>query len=212
VTVAANEITGLIGPNGAGKTTLFNVVSGILAPDEGTVVFDETDITGWPAHRIARGGITRTFQTPRPVRALTVEKNLRVARFFSGDRDGDRERLESVLELLTLAPKRNVETDQLGIVERKYVDLGRALVMEPDLVMLDEIMAGLNPTETSELIEAIREAHDTFGTDFLLIEHNLRAIRSVSDAVIVIHEGHHLATGSPKEVLERESVQDAYIK
>jgi branched-chain amino acid transport system ATP-binding protein len=228
-TVTAGEITGLIGPNGAGKTTLFNVISGILPPDEGTVRFRGQDLVGRPPHEVTRAGVARTFQTPRPVRSLTVAENLLVARHFGRAEDTASETnggsvsgpnggtgaadptVDRVLELLGLADRRNAVAESLQIVERKYVDLARALAMDPAVILLDEMMAGLNPTETTEMVETIKHVHRTFDVDFLLIEHNLRAIRSAADAVIVIHEGRHLATGSPAAVLDDPDVQEAYV-
>jgi branched-chain amino acid transport system ATP-binding protein len=228
-TVTAGEITGLIGPNGAGKTTLFNVISGILPPDEGTVRFRGRDLVGRPPHEVTRAGVARTFQTPRPVRSLTVAENLLVARHFGQADDPASETdggatpgptgetgtadptVDRVLELLGLADRRDAVAESLQIVERKYVDLARALAMDPAVILLDEMMAGLNPTETTEMVETIKHVHRTFDVDFLLIEHNLRAIRSAADAVIVIHEGRHLATGSPADVLDDPDVQEAYV-
>jgi branched-chain amino acid transport system ATP-binding protein len=211
-TVAADSITGLIGPNGAGKTTLFNVVTGVLTPEEGQVRFDGTDVTGRAPHEICHAGIARTFQTPQPIRSLTVEENLRVAgKFGSGDETVATERLEELLSLLSLESRRDDGAGTLQMVEQKYVDLGRALLTMPDLVLLDEMLAGLNPTEKAAMIEAIQRVHAELDVDFLVVEHDLRAIRELSERVIVVNEGRFMAGGAPGDVLDDEAVQEAYI-
>lgn len=214
ITVKADEITGLIGPNGAGKTTLFNVVTGVLDPDEGTVQFRNRDITSLKSHEICHEGIGRTFQTPKPIRALTVEENLAVARTFgSGDvaETTDAPSVDDVLRLFSLGHKRAVPSDELQLVEQKFVDVARTLVTDPDLILLDEIMAGLNPTEKQDMISTMRTVHDDFDISFLVIEHDLQAIRSISDRIVAINEGTKLVSGSPGEVMANDDLREAYI-
>ena len=210
--VESDAITGLIGPNGAGKTTLFNVVTGVLMPEEGAVVFDGDDVTGRPPHEICHAGVARTFQTPQPIRSLTVEENLRVAGAFgSPDDDEVDSRLERTLDVLDLTADRSTDAGALQMVERKYVDLGRALLTRPKLVLLDEMLAGLNPTEKSEMIDVLRRLHDEFDADLLVVEHDLRAIRELSDEIVVVNEGRFMTAGSPSYVLNDEQVREAYI-
>jgi branched-chain amino acid transport system ATP-binding protein len=212
-TVESGTITGLIGPNGAGKTTLFNVVSGVLSPEEGSVVFGGEDVTDRPLHERCHAGIARTFQTPHPIESLSVEENLRVAAAFGSDRDDvDVDgRVERVLDVLNLTAERSTAAEHLQMVERKYVDLGRALLTVPDVVLLDEMLAGLNPSEKADLIEHIQDLHGEFDVDFFVIEHDLSAIREMTDRIIVMVEGSFLTAGSPDDVLNDDRVKEAYI-
>ena len=209
IEIESGQLTGIIGPNGAGKTTLFNIVSGMLAPDDGAVHFRGENVTSWKPHRITRAGLARTFQTPQPIRSLTVAENLKAASHFGG---GGADRPGKLFELLPIGDKRDVPAEQLQLVEQKYVDLARALAMEPSVVLVDEVMAGLNPTETDRMLDIMRQTHDELGTDFVFIEHDLRAIRAISDQLIVIHNGTDIAAGRPDAVLELDEVQEAYVK
>lgn len=211
--VESGEITGLIGPNGAGKTTCFNVITGVLRPDRGEVVFRGTPITEKKTHQICHAGIARTFQTPQPLRNLTVEKNLQVAEHYGRDDEaGDPPfDIEDILGFFDLADRRNSDPMSLQLMERKYLDLARAIVTDPDLILADEIMAGLNPTEKERMNDLVRRIHDEWGIDFLVIEHDLRVIRSISHRIVVINEGQHLMSGPADEVLENEAVKEAYI-
>lgn len=209
----AGEITGVVGPNGAGKTTLFDVITGIHAPESGTVEFRGESVAGRPPHEVCRAGIARTFQSPRPIRNLSVEKNLRVAaRFGAGaDPDATSERRQRVLDALDLTDRRHDDAGDLQMVEQKYVDLARALLTDPELVLLDEILAGLTPGEKDGMIASLRELHADFDVDFLVVEHDLRAIRSLSDAVVAMDDGRFLASGTPEDVLGDERVREAYV-
>jgi branched-chain amino acid transport system ATP-binding protein len=209
--VDAGAITGLIGPNGAGKTTLFDVITGVLVPEDGAVVFDGEAITRRRPHEICQEGIGRSFQTPQPIRSLTVEENLRVAAAFGSPGDHDDARFERVLDVLGLEDGRDTAAGNLQMVEQKYVDLGRALMTRPKLVLLDETLAGLNPTEKESMITVIRRIHEEFDADFLVVEHDLGAIRDVSDTILVIDEGRFMMGGTPEDVLNDERVQEAYI-
>lgn len=210
-TVESGAITGLIGPNGAGKTTLFNVITGVLSPEAGRVYFQGDDVTGRPQHERCHAGIARTFQTPRPIQSLTVEENLRVAGQFGSPDEGDPDVLEQTIEVLDLADRRSSDAGNLQMVERKYVDLGRALLTMPDLVLLDELLAGLNTGEKDGMIDRIRQLHETFDVDFLVVEHDLRAIRELSEEIIVLNEGRFMTAGAPGEILSDEQVKEAYI-
>ncbi|TYT63772.1 ABC transporter ATP-binding protein [Natrialba swarupiae] len=211
--VEEGEITGLIGPNGAGKTTLFNVITGVLSPDSGTVRFRGEDVTQDSPHRICRKGIARTFQTPKPIGSLTVEKNLRAAYRF-GEPDpavSEEERYQQTLDLFDLRENEDVRAENLQLIEQKHVDVGRALMSDPALLLLDEIMAGLTPTEKVNMCETIERINSEFDISVLLIEHDLKRIRSISDTIIAMNDGSHLLTGTPTEVLANDGLREAYI-
>lgn len=213
LTIRQDEITGIIGPNGAGKTTLFNVITGVLPPTDGEVYLDGEEISGKETHEICHLGVARTFQSPKPLESLTVEENLRVAQHFGGG-DGrestSRLTVQEVLEILDLESSADEHPDQMGIVDKKYIDLARALMTGATLVLVDEIMAGLTPAEKRSFIETFETFHDDFDIDFVVIEHDLQAIRSISDRLIVIHNGSPIATGTPEDVLQRQEVREAY--
>lgn len=213
ISVEEDQITGLIGPNGAGKTTCFNVITGVYRPEEGDVVFRGEPITGLRGYEICRAGIARTFQTPKPLRKLTVAENLRVAAHFgrADDEASPSFEIEEVLGLFDLTDRRDAEPMSLQLIERKYLDLARAMMTGPKLVLADEIMAGLNPTEKRRMNDIIRRVHTDFDIDFLVIEHDLNVIRSISDRIVVINEGRHLLSGPPETVLESAAVKEAYI-
>lgn len=216
MSVDKGEITGLIGPNGAGKTTCFNVITGVYQPEEGDVRFQDEAIAGLKTHKITHAGIARTFQTPQPLRTLTVEENIKVARHF-GRTDsktadtGTGPELGEVLRLFDLTEKREMNSGNLQLVERKYLDLARAMVTNPKLILADEIMAGLNPSEKDEMNALIKRIRNEFDINFLIIEHDLRVIRAICDRVVVINKGRNLHSGLPDEVLEDKEVREAYV-
>ena len=209
--VEADEIVGLIGPNGAGKTTLFNVITGIYTPNGGSIVFDGEEIVGWPTYRICRAGIARSFQTPKPITSLTIEENLRAAEHFGRNDRAPVFSLDELCEMFGLSSRRDESPEQLQLVEKKRLDLARALATAPELVFLDEIMAGLMPTEKNEIVEQIRRLHDEHGFTFLVIEHDLRVVRELCDRLVVINEGRNIASGSASTVFEDDRVQETYI-
>lgn len=213
IAIEEDQITGLIGPNGAGKTTCFNVITGVYQPEKGDVRFRDESITGKRGHEICRAGIARTFQTPKPLRKLSVTENLLVAAHFGRDEEhnGHAFDVEEVLEFFELSDRASAEPTSLQLMERKYLDLARAMMTGPKLILADEIMAGLTPTEKQRMNEIIRKIHAEFDIDFLVIEHDLSVIRSISDRIVVINEGRHLLSGPPEEVLQNEAVKEAYI-
>ena len=202
--VEQGSITALIGPNGAGKSTLFNVVSGFLRANRGTVVFEGKRIDRSPPHRVARRGLVRTFQTPRALSRLSVLDNLLVAR----------PQVERARELLALVRLERHADDYAGILsggQRKLLDFARVLMTEPRLVLLDEPMAGVNPALGRQLVEHVLELRERQGMTFLFVEHDMDVVMEASDRVIVMSEGRVIATGTPEEIRADDAVVDAYL-
>jgi branched-chain amino acid transport system ATP-binding protein len=213
--VPEGEIVGLIGPNGAGKTTLFNVVTGLCPAAAGRIQFLGEEITGWPSHRICRRGIARTFQLVRPFPALTVLENVLVGIHFGrGGRGlGAAEAEDEARRLLAFvgldrAAARAAAT--LTLADRKRLEIARALATEPRLLLLDEVVGGLNPAEVGRTMDLIRAIHAR-GTTILIIEHVMRAIMGLSDRLVVLHHGEVLAQGRPAEVARDPGVIEAYL-
>jgi len=208
------EILGLIGPNGAGKTTLINVVCGQLRAASGAVRLRGTTISALSAHEIARAGVARTFQTVRPFRGMTVEENIAVGALFgSAHRSGGRprrQRVEDVLAFLRLSPRRHDPVHALTIADRKRVELGRALAMEPDVLLLDELMAGLNASEIDEAMGLVREVN-RLGVSLIIVEHVMAAVVGLCERVLVLHHGEKIAEGATRAVLDDEQVIEAYL-
>ncbi len=220
------QITGLIGPNGAGKTTVFNCVSGLVPPDSGTVLFDGKDITGWRPDRITRAGLVRTFQIARGLPRMTVLENLllygpaqpgesliaallRSARSLSREDELTR-RAIAIAERLNLTRLLNDAAASLSGGQKKLLEIGRALMAEPKLILLDEPVAGVNPTLTGEIGQHLRNLVAE-GITILLIEHHMDTIAEICDHVIVLAEGRNLVEGSFAEIAENEHVQEAYM-
>jgi branched-chain amino acid transport system ATP-binding protein len=214
-TLNPGEILGLIGPNGAGKTTLISLISGTLAPSEGEIVFGGHDITSVPAYQRARLGIGRTFQIMRPFPGLSVLDNVAVGALFG--RDGGqaklglaREQARACLDFVGLGKFIDQRADQLGGPGRKRLELAKALAMQPKVLLCDEVMAGLNLVEIEEVIEVIRKVRDQ-GISVLVIEHVIKAIKSLSDRLLVLHHGEKIADGLPDAVLANTTVVEAYL-
>ncbi|MFO7264084.1 MAG: ABC transporter ATP-binding protein [Bacillota bacterium] len=209
--VHQGEIVGLIGPNGAGKTTLFHSICGYHKPDEGTITFKGEPITGLYPEQICKKGIARTFQIVQPFGNLTVLENVMVGAFnHTNQTHVAREEALRQLELVGLSNKLHVNMADLTFAEQKKVEMARALATRPQLLFLDEVMSGLNPTEVSEMIELIRAIRDR-GTTIVFIEHLMAAVMSLSDRVIVMHHGKKIADGKPEEVTQDETVIEAYL-
>jgi branched-chain amino acid transport system ATP-binding protein len=213
VSLAAPEgrITALIGPNGAGKTTLFAIVSGFLRPSAGTIRFRGEDITGEPPYRLARRGIARTFQIVQPFADLSVRDNIRVGAYLRHPARADAERAaEAVASEVGLAPVLDRPADTLTIAGRKRLELARALATEPKLLLLDEVLAGLNPSEIREIVPVIRGLRDC-GITIVMIEHVMQAVMSLAEHVFVLAEGRIIAAGAPAEVAADPAVIEAYL-
>jgi len=209
--VRDGEFLGLIGPNGAGKTTTFNLICGFLKPDSGRIVFMGKDITGKPPHEVAKAGIGRTFQIVRPFLNFTVLDNVVAAALMRADSVGEaREKALKHLEFVGLYDKRNWKAKSLNIAQRKRLELAKALALEPKLLLLDEAVAGLNPTEVDTLLELLKEIHSS-GKTILMVEHVMRAVMSISQRIIVLHHGSIISEGTPKEVANDPKVIEAYL-
>jgi len=212
LSVGAAEALGVIGPNGAGKTTALNLLIGRLRPERGAVVFDGRDVTAAPPHARCRAGMALTHQIPHPFEALTVFENVLVGGVFGS---GRAERLArapalAALDLTGLAPRANTRAGDLTLLERKRLELARALATEPRVLLLDEIAGGLSEPEVQQLVELIRRVHRA-GVAIVWIEHIVHALRSVVSRLAVISAGRLLTEGPPDEVMRRPEVQRVYL-
>ncbi len=211
ITIEKGQIYGLIGPNGAGKSTLFNCVAGAFPPTSGKVIFKDQDITGMKPWNICRMKIARTFQIVKPFQTKTVLFNAMVGAFIRSNNVAEaRDMALDALEKLHLADKRNMLAKNLTIADRKRLEFARALATNPELLLLDECMAGLRPNEVDETLDVIRWIRDR-GVTIFVIEHIMRAIMSISDRITVIQFGKKIMDGTPKEVAKDERVIKAYL-
>lgn len=206
-----NEIVGLIGANGAGKTTLFNMISGQLKPKSGQVLFNGKEIQGTPPHQACRMGIGRTHQIVQPFADLTVLDNVTVGALLKHSSVSvAREKAEEILKLVGLDYRRDVKGGDLNLPELKRMELARALATEPTLLLLDEVMAGLNPTDCQGVVELILRIRDT-GMSIILIEHVMKAVMSLSDRLYVLNQGRLISQGSVEEVTNDPTVIASYL-
>lgn len=209
--VEGGDIVGLIGPNGAGKTTLFNIVAGALSPDSGRVVLDGKNITGWPAHRVARQGVGRTFQIMKPFSALSVVENVTVATLqHHRNRTHARKAAKEIVERVGLAEWADNSASILGTAGHRRLELAKALGLNPSLLLLDEVLAGLVPSERDKVVELLRNIREE-GVTMLLVEHVMSAVMALSDRIVVLHHGEVLASGTPQEVTKDPQVIEAYL-
>lgn len=213
-TVNAGEIFGLIGPNGAGKTTLFNLINGVIKPDEGRVVFNGRDITGMEPYNVVRLGLARTHQIVKPLEDMTVLENVTVGACFGADNlplDRAREQARDILAVVGLAAQAEVLAGHLNVAAKKRLEIARSLAANPQLLLLDETLSGLNPTEVERMIEVVRRIRDERGISIIMIEHLMQVIMQLSDRIMVLNFGTKLAEGAPDEVAHNETVIEAYL-
>lgn len=209
--VSGDEILGLIGPNGSGKTTIVNLISGAVSPSSGEVIFGGRNITGLAVPERAACGIARTFQSPRPFSNLNVfDSVLTVALVRHRRMTEARQKTDGILKLTGLADAATTKSGKLPIERRKWLDLARTLAIDPKLIMLDEVMAGLNPSEMDESLKLVRRINQE-GVAIIFIEHVMRAVIELCHRVIVMNEGSILAQGVPTEVMRQDAVINAYL-
>jgi branched-chain amino acid transport system ATP-binding protein len=209
--VEPGELLGLIGPNGAGKSTLFNLVAGVMPPSGGKIVVDGTDVTGWKSYDMARAGVARTFQIPKPYRQLSVIENVMISAFLrERSMVGARDLADVTLSDLGLALYRDRPASELTVGLLKRLEVARALAMQPKLVLFDEIMAGLTPTEVGAMTEIVASL-PARGITVIWVEHVLYAIMKTATRMVVINRGSVIAQGAPAEVARDPAVVKAYL-
>jgi branched-chain amino acid transport system ATP-binding protein len=210
--VEEGEIYAIIGPNGAGKTTLFNMIAGVFAPDEGRMLFAGSSIDGLAPEEVCRRGIARTFQLVRPFPALTVEQNVIIGALLRApDVEAAAVHAGEVLRRLDLYDKRAQLASALTLPDRKRLEVARALATRPRLLLLDEVMAGLRPTETDRMVAILAELNRESGLTILLIEHVMRAVMALARRILVLHHGAVIAEGRPQEVVRHPQVLASYL-
>jgi len=213
--IRQGEVVGLIGPNGSGKTTLFNVISGLYKPEEGTLTFRGKRIEGRKPYEVSKMGIGRTFQIVKPLLSMTVLENIAVGALYG--REGVRDmksalaRSEEILHFTGLEKREDVLAENLKLADRKRLEIARALATRPEILLLDEVFAGLNETEIDEAIRLVKGIQQKYGTTLFIIEHVLKAIMKTCGRVMVINFGEKIAEGSPDEVTRNPGVIEAYL-
>jgi ABC-type branched-subunit amino acid transport system ATPase component len=211
--VARGEIVGLVGPNGSGKSTLIGILAGVHGPTSGQVVFQGRRVDRLAPHVRSHLGVARTHQIPRPFESMTVRDNVAVACMFgrvSQGRDAARARADEYLELVGLSPRADALPREVNLHQRQLLELARALATQPTLLLLDEVLAGLNPAELDEALGVLQRIHDR-GTTILLVEHLMRVVTGVATRIVVLDRGTKLADGDPRAVMDDPAVRRAYL-
>jgi len=210
--VPEGGIVGLIGPNGAGKTTIFNMIAGVFAPDAGKITFIDREIQRLRPDQVCAAGIGRTFQIVKPFAGLSVLDNVMVGAFLKERSSTAARRVAAaILEQLGLGAKRDHPASSLTLPERKRLEVARALATRPRLLLLDEVMAGLRPTECDQIVAVFRELNRAEGLTILLIEHVMRAVMALAGRIVVLHHGEVIAQGTPEEVVRDKAVLECYL-
>ncbi len=213
--IPRERIIALIGPNGAGKTTLFNVITGVYVPNSGSIKIEGMDITGKPPHVICKIGIARTFQIVRPFLQMTSLENVMVGAMFGNMKELSlkeaSEKAHQCLEFVNLAEKRDVVASNLTLPDRKRVELAKALASNPKIVLLDEVISGLNPTEVVGAMDLIRKIRDELKITVFWVEHIMEAVIRIADLIIVLHYGEKIAEDTPQRIVNNKKVIDAYL-
>jgi branched-chain amino acid transport system ATP-binding protein len=213
--IREKELVGLIGPNGAGKTTLFNIITGYYKPSSGKIIYDNMDITGKKPYEICKMGIVRTFQSPQVFLNMTVLENVITAALYgkfkkTSFNDAKSEAMK-YLEFTGLNEKKNLSANSLNMAERKLLELARALACEPRVLLLDELVAGLNPFEVMQLTNLVKRIREELGITIFWIEHVMQSIMNAAERIIVLHYGLKIAEGKPEEIVNNEEVLKAYL-
>lgn len=207
------QILGLIGPNGAGKTTLFNAINGVYPPEEGRIIFRDKDVTSMKTYHHARMGMARTHQIVQPLNELSVRENVMVGACFGRENQSlghAAEIADEVLEFVELSARTEQLAGSLNVAQKKRLEMARALAARPHLILLDEVLAGLNPSEIGKMVETVKKIRDR-GITIIMIEHVMKAVMNVSDRIIVLDYGQQIAEGTPGEISNDEKVIEAYL-
>jgi branched-chain amino acid transport system ATP-binding protein len=216
-TIEHGEMMAIVGPNGAGKTTMFNLINGVFPADEGTIHFEDVDVTHFPAYKRAHLGMGRTFQIPRPFASATVQENIAIGAMFgaAGSEISVDEAMgmaDHYIELIGLADHRDKPAGGLTPIEKKLVEIARALAMKPKLLLMDEAMAGMNPKDIDEMVKFIKHIRDTEGIAIVaMVEHIMRAVAGLAERVIVMHQGALLVDEPTREALTDPRVIEVYL-
>ena len=211
--LSEGQIMGLIGPNGAGKTTLFNCINGVYTPEEGRILFQGEDVTGSKTYHMARRGLARTHQIVQPLNELSVQENIMAGACFGRENHNLRDAAEianEVMEFVGLDTRADQLAASLNIAQKKRLEMARALAARPYLLLLDEVLAGLNPSEISGMVDTVKKIRDR-GITIIMIEHVMKAVMNVSDHMLVLDYGQQIAEGTPTEIANNPQVIEAYL-
>jgi len=214
LTISEGETIGLIGPNGSGKTTSFNLISGFLRPDSGDITFQDKDITGFKPHKVCQSGIARTFQLTKPFAGMTALQNVMSGILYGDGQIRNMKKAEAesekILEFVGLEGRGYALASSFGVVDRKKLEIARALATKPKLLLLDEVMSGLTPTEMEEALRLVKEIGNS-GVTLIVVEHVMKAILHISSRLVVLNYGEKIAEGDPHEVVNDPTVIEAYL-